>query len=85
MIPMIVVGIFGSIVGGSIEDMVMPTLQELPNNVVDCNDTQNSNWQELCENQKKSYNKGISLMNFAGFISGFSIAGVIIGKVADAF
>ena len=77
LIPMIVVGVIGSIIAGSIEDYVTAQVQNIPNKITDC-DSVHPDWKEVCENQKITYNKGITIVNLVGFFTGFGITGGII-------
>lgn len=83
LIPMIIAGIIGSSVAGAAEDYVTPQIQNIPNEISNCDTIQEKGWKDICENQKTTYNKGITLINFVGFFSGFGIVGVIIKGIMD--
>jgi len=82
LIPMIIVGIIGSIIADSIEDYITPQIQRLPNSY-DCNSIEQESWKEQCEKIKMITDNGITLFNIVGFVSGFTSVGVLIKKIED--
>lgn len=81
LIPMVIGGVIGSMITGYIEDIVITPIQEIPNKTINCDNYDNLAWKEACEKTKLNYNKGITLINIVGFISGFGIVGGIIAKL----
>ena len=57
----------------------MPQVQNLPNQISNCETIKAEDWKEACENQKNIYNKGITLINFAGF----GTVGIVINRILD--
>jgi uncharacterized membrane protein YfcA len=82
LIPMIVGGIIGSIIAGNIEDYITPQIQRLPDSY-DCNSIEQESWKEQCEKVKSTTDKGITLFNLVGFVSGFASIGGLIKKIED--
>ena len=82
MTPMAIVRIIGSIIAGSIEDYIKPQIQRLPDSY-DCNLIEQESWKEQCEKVKTTTDKGITLFNLVGFVSGFTSVGVLIKKIEE--